>query len=263
MSNRISNCYWRIKAWWANRRSRECVCSILAVVAINCFLCAPAFSQFTARVTSVQVQGNPTDGAGVPVTVNIQRTADLNGYEIVVGCASTTLPARFDGCNLYFPPGVNTSTATITAHPTKSVETVSLIAWASYALNGPSFSDPGITVPVTITPDTASIAATPSVVTPSSSNPELAVSIKNGNGTLLHPSGVGIGNPSWDCEATLSIGPWDYSSNPNVTAQTQLPLIQPPVTQVCNIQMTFIFWDGSLTGRPTAKHRRSITLTMR
>src|SRR5712692_3055138 len=175
--------------------------SVSAVLAVNCFFCGPAFSQFIARVTSVQVQGNPTDGAGVPVTITIERTADLNGYEIVVACSQTpgTLNQIF-GCNPYFPPGVNTSTITLSAESTKSVETVSLIAFASYA--SPcciSFSDPGITVPVTITPDTVSIAVTPSVVTPSSSNPELTISVKNGNGTLVHYGG-GLLNPTWDCE---------------------------------------------------------------
>ena len=142
-------------------------------------------------------------------------------------------------------------TTTVWANPTKSSENSTLWFAASTGQDSSGFvvgfNDPGITVGVTIAPVTVSAAVTPNVVPPGGPSPELSFTMKNSNGAIVH-YGSGLTNfGTWDCSTTAFLNlNWDSTTNPNVTAQTGLPLLQAPFTQVCNIQLPFNLWDGQI-----------------
>jgi len=237
-------------------------CPILAVLAINCFLCAPAFS-YTAYVTSVSVQGNVTSGNTARITVTIFRSPDLDTFTIY-GTWQTTSSGQtvLGDCNcLSFPPGVTSYTENLYAEPTRASEIIQILAEAQYATcpscgaNIATFSDSGTTTSVTVLPVTLSAAVTPNVVSPGGSDPELTVTVKNGIGALVHYGG-GLNYPTWDC----TLGAFtnlDYSSNPNVAAQLALPVIQAPFTQVCNVQAGLNTSDGGLTASTSVTYQES------
>lgn len=242
------------------------LCSVLTLAAANFLFCAVSYSQLqnpTAYVTSAQLQGNPTGGAPASLTVSIFRSSNLNTYDIVGVCSPPLSDINKIVCGsggLDFPPGVNTLTVSVDVEATTSVETTSLVVATSYAIDQFNdqvyFNDPGITVPVTITPDTISITVNPSVVSPSGSSPELAVSVKNGNGTLMRYNTDPGFTATWDC-STATFTSWDFTSNPNVSAQTALPIIQAPFTQVCNVQVPLTSWDGRIVATATVTYQES------
>jgi hypothetical protein len=78
----------------------------------------------------------------------------------------------------------------------------------------PITTDPGVTVPVTVAPDTVTLTASPSVVSPGGSAPKLSLIEKNANGTIVN--GPGADGPLSDC--SIDGFSWD-NSNPNVTLQ--------------------------------------------
>ncbi len=212
----------------------------------------------TAYVTSVQPQGTFTAGSSPTVTVTIFRSSDLNTYTIQGGLALNPFFSETGStvcCT--FPPGTNTATATLTVNGVKTSENTGVLAKASYAWcsacgsNIIVFNDPGVTTPVTIQPVTMSASVNPSVVNPGGSNPELTVIVKNSLGNLL--KGGPFASSVCDVfkgQSFLNYNQWDLS-NPNVTAQYSLSLIQPPTTEVCNIQVYSYVVDGTLTATTT------------
>jgi len=115
-------------------------------------------------------------------------------------------------------------------------------------------------VAVTPGPVTLSAAVSSSVVSPTGSSPEFRVTYKNSNGHLISNSDVDplggrvtIAPPTSACALFDSFG-WDYS-NPNVSAQSQLPLLQPPATESCNIQITQATYDGGITATTSVTYQ--------
>ncbi len=227
----------------------------------------------TASVTSATLSGSPTYLGPVPMTITITRSPDIESswtvQVLVCDSAAKTLVFDSGGCSgtVAFPPGVDTATDTIYAAPVRSALSTSLQVAVAYACDPVTCSnianippDPGIMVAVTPGPVTLSAAVSSSVVSPTGSSPEFRVTYKNSNGHLISNSDVDplggrvtIAPPTSACALFDSFG-WDYS-NPNVSAQSQLPLLQPPATESCNIQITQATYDGGITATTSVTYQ--------
>jgi YD repeat-containing protein len=188
--------------------------------------------------------------------------------DVYVGIGESDGQQIVSPAGLDFPRGTNTLTTTLYAYPTATSVTVPIHAATTDGNSGGCYcyptNDPGVTTSVQVRPVTMTASVSPSVVSPTGSNPLLTVIAKNANGTLIpacQPNQSNcitvLPNTASDC-AVFDHEYWD-SSNPNVTQQMVLGVLQPEVTEVCNIQLTYFSWAGTLTANTSVTYQANLS----
>jgi RHS repeat-associated protein len=251
---------------------------------IHLVFSAAVYSQATAYVTSIQIQGTLTDpnatysDANGIMTITINRSPDLADWHILVSWYDARYPSNYlvdvyDPVNMVrwggngavdFAPGVNSLTINkVFGRAVLAAEPATVFAKASYAYqdsNGNiiNFNDPGMSTGVTVQPITMSTNVTPSTVNPGGSNPELTVTAKNSFGDIVpfSPSASSICDV-FNGQSSLT-SPWDLS-NPSVSAQYRLSVIQPPTTEACSIQLFGNLVDGPFSLTTTVTYQEPLS----